>query len=201
MACGLHGPHSCSPAWGDLRLPGMGCISSFPPSSWQGTGRELGREHTLPKAALKPAWQTQTCLWGPQSPLVSLVPAEEGRREGERGTHTTGAAFPFLTAPHGVLLTRPLVALHLGVAAFLLCRVIAAVMPVAAPGRQEKREFGCPPASCLLAPSLCALLTQSSRQQCSPWPVSTSSVDETSILACLGKLTCLRRPLMPHLLP
>lgn len=98
MACGLHGPHSCSPAWGDLRLPGMGCISSFPPSSWQGTGRELGREHTLPKAALKPAWQTQTRLWGPQSPLVSLVPAEEGRREGERGTHTTGAAFPYRTA-------------------------------------------------------------------------------------------------------
>lgn len=119
--------------------------SSFPPSSWQEMGRELGREWTLPKAAMKLAWQTQTCLRGLQSSLVSLLPAEEGGRE------TQDRSQPFLTALHGVLLTCPLVALHLGVAAFLLCHVIAAVMPVAAPGRHRKREYGCPPTSCLLA--------------------------------------------------
>lgn len=73
-----------------------------------------------------------------------------------------------LTAPHGVVLARPLVALHLGVAAFLLCRVVAAVVPVAAPGRHKRVEFGCPPAFHCGTDSRGALLTHSSWQQCSP---------------------------------
>lgn len=45
MACGLHGPHSCSSAWEDLRSPGMGRAGApaflpAPGKEWAGSLEE-----------------------------------------------------------------------------------------------------------------------------------------------------------------
>lgn len=69
-------------------------------------------------------------------PLRPTKPLGQPMRLQRRERNKPNVSEHFLTAPHGVLLTCPPVLLRLGAAAFLLCLVIAAVVSVAAPGRE-----------------------------------------------------------------
>ena len=141
MACWLHGPDSCSSAWGGLRLPGWKCWGSSlsPSSSWgllaslviqARDGKRAQRRTDIAQSGFKTTSAYTDLPLRPTKLLGQPMPL--WRRE----RNEPNASEHFLTTPHGVLLTCPLVLLHLGAAAFLLCLVIAAVMPVAAPGRE-----------------------------------------------------------------